>query len=59
MVTKGDKMVVQTPDFLEFANDVQGITSRNELIYKAKRMMMMRGTRTNLQIVNTNGLKGM
>lgn len=43
LYTKGDKLLVATPDFVDFANKLANITSRNQLIFKCKRLMLEKG----------------
>lgn len=57
--SRGDKLQVQTPDFVDFANHLAGITSRNQLIYRTKRMMLEKGIRANLQFSGTGETKGL
>jgi len=45
MFTNKDKLSVTTPDFTDFANNLQGYTSRNALITNVKKMLQMRGVR--------------
>ena len=52
-------MIVQTPHFESFANDIGGITSRNELIYKLKRKCMERGFRSKLSMSTNNETKSL
>lgn len=40
MYMRGENLTIQTPDFEDFANKIQDITSRNELVFKLKRMCM-------------------
>jgi len=42
---RGDNLLVQTPDFCDFTNDMKNITNKNYLIYKIKSMTMERGFR--------------
>ena len=42
---RGDNLLVQTPDFWEFSNDIKWITNKNHLIWKVKKMSMDRGFR--------------
>jgi len=50
MMARGDKLVVQTPDLLDFCNDLKGFTSRNSLISVCKKMLFMRGVRANMKL---------
>ena len=50
MFTRGEKLIVQTPDFVDFANELSGFTSRNSLISVCKKMLFIRGIRTNLRL---------
>ena len=36
MYQRGENLFVQTPDFVEFANDISHFSSRNQLIFKSK-----------------------
>lgn len=56
---RGDTLIVQTPDFVDFANEVRNITSRNKLIKQVKRMMIERGVRANLQMSYTGEMKNL
>ena len=47
---RGENLTVMTPSFDHFSNDIANITSRNELICKAKRMCMERGFRGKLSM---------
>eukprot|EP00347_Sterkiella_histriomuscorum_P002817 403366692 len=57
MYERGENMMVQMPDFVDFANELQGYTSRNKLIFQMKRMMLSRGIRANLQMSSTGEVK--
>ncbi|CDW85737.1 UNKNOWN [Stylonychia lemnae] len=67
MYQRGENTMVQTPDFVDFANDLVNLTSRNKLIYQSiqlfikisivKRMMLKRGMRANLQMSSTGEVK--
>jgi hypothetical protein len=50
MFSRGERLVVQTPDFVDFANDLSFFTSRNSLIAACKKMLFMRGVRTNIKL---------
>ena len=43
MYMRGDNLLVQSPDFWEFCNDIKNITNKNTLIWKVKKMAMDRG----------------
>ena len=47
---RGDNLLVQSPDFWEFCNNMKGITSKNHLIWKVKKMAMDRGFRGKLSL---------
>jgi hypothetical protein len=48
MYYRGESMSVQTPDFVDIANEITNFTSRNSLISAVKKMLFIRGVRTNL-----------
>jgi hypothetical protein len=50
MYMRGDNLLVQTPDFWDFANEVKNITNKNTLIWKVKKFSMERGFRGKLSI---------
>jgi hypothetical protein len=50
MNLRGDKMMVMTPDLVDFCNDLKGFTSRNSMISVTKKMLFMRGVRTNIEL---------
>jgi hypothetical protein len=50
MFTRGEKMMVQTPDFVDFANELAGFTSRNSLISACKKMLFIRGIRAGVRL---------
>ena len=56
---RGEKLTVQTPSFENFANDVNDITSRNELIFKVKRMCIERGFRGKLSMATITEAKSL
>ena len=59
MYMRGEKLTVQTPNFENFANDVADITSRNELIFKVKRMCIERGFRGKLSMATITEAKSL
>lgn len=50
---RGDNLVIQTPDFWEFSNEIKCITSKTHLIWKVKKMTMDRGFRGKLSLHHT------
>lgn len=50
MFARGERLVVQTPDFVDFANDLSFFTSRNSMIAACKKMLFLRGIRTNIKL---------
>jgi hypothetical protein len=59
MYMRGESLIVQTPGFEDMANDIANITSRNQLIFKLKRMCMQRGFRSKLSMATTNETKSL
>ena len=57
MYMRGEQLTVQTPEFEVFANNIGNITSRNELIFKTKRMCLERGFRSKLSMATTSETK--
>lgn len=57
MYMRGEQLTVQTPEFEDFANNIANITSRNELIWKTKRMCIERGFRSKLSMATTSETK--
>lgn len=52
---RGDNLLVQTPDFWEFSNDIKWITNKNHLIWKVKKMSMDRGFRGKVSLHQNEG----
>lgn len=50
MYMRGDNLLVQSPDFWEFCNEIKNTTSKNNLIWKVKKMAMDRGFRGKLSM---------
>lgn len=50
MYMRGDNLLVQSPDFWEFCNEIKSTTSKNNLIWKVKKMAMDRGFRGKLSM---------
>ena len=50
MYMRGDNLLVQSPDFHEFCNDIKYISNKNTLIWKVKKMAMDRGFRGKLSM---------
>jgi hypothetical protein len=50
MFARGERLIVQTPDFVDFANELSFFTSRNSLIAACKKMLFVRGVRTNIKL---------
>ena len=48
MFYRGETLAVHTPDFVDIANETSHFTSRNNLISAVKKMLFIRGVRTNL-----------
>jgi len=59
MYMRGEQLTVQTPHFEAFSNGIKGITSRNEMIFRLKRMCMERGFRSKLSMSTTNETKSL
>ena len=59
MYMRGESLTVQTPNFADYANSIANITSRNELIFKLKRMCLQRGFRAKLSMSTTNETKSL
>lgn len=57
MYMRGESLTVQTPDFEAFSNLSGNITSRNELIFKIKRLCLERGFRSKLSMATTSETK--
>ena len=48
MYMRGEQLTIQTPEFEVFANDIAGVSSSNELMFKVKRMCLERGFRAKI-----------
>jgi len=59
MYMRGESLTVQTPNFADYANSIAEITSRNELIFRLKRMCLQRGFRAKLSMSTTNETKSL
>ena len=53
MYMRGEQLTVQSPEFESFANNIAGVTSKNELIFKVKRFSLERGFRVKLTMSMT------
>lgn len=55
MYMRGDNLLVQSPDFWEFCNEIRNISNKNTLIWKVKKMAMDRGFRGKLSMQQNDG----
>ena len=54
---RGEKLTVQTLEFVVFANNIANITSRNELIFKTNQFCLERRFRSKLSMTTTSETK--